>query len=157
MRSATSLTLTNAIDIVKKPDLPSSEAAADPAPAGSQFKSKSGWRRVLAAFFYSMDGFKAAWRNEHAFRQELLLCLAGTLIAIFLPVSIYQKLLLVAVLILVLIVELINSAIEATIDRISLERHAMSKNAKDFGSASVFLTLALAALAWIVVLVDRFY
>lgn len=128
-----------------------------PEPAISEFKSKSGLRRIFAAFFYSMDGFKSAWQHEHAFRQELLLVVAGTLSALFLPVSAFEKLMLIAVLILVLIVELINSAIEAVVDRISLERHALSKNAKDFGSAAVFLALLIAAATWGVVLFNRFY
>jgi len=122
----------------------------------SEFKSKSGLRRVLAAFFYSMDGLKSAWRNEHAFRQELMLCVPGVVIALLLPVSAFQKLALIAVLILVLIVELINSAIEAVVDRISLERHPLSKNAKDFGSAAVLLATLLAGATWAVVLYNRF-
>lgn len=128
-----------------------------PEPAISEFKSKSGLRRIFAAFFYSMDGFKSAWQQEHAFRQELLLVVAGTLTALFLPVSAFEKLMLIAVLILVLIVELLNSAIEAVVDRVSLERHALSKNAKDFGSAAVFLTLVIAVATWGVVLFNRFY
>lgn len=128
-----------------------------PEPAISEFKSKSGLRRIFAAFFYSMDGFKSAWQQEHAFRQELLLVVVGTLAALFLPVSAFEKLMLIVVLILLLIVELINSAIEAVVDRISLERHPLSKNAKDFGSAAVFLALLLAAATWGVVLFNRFY
>ncbi|HEY5799483.1 MAG TPA: diacylglycerol kinase [Burkholderiaceae bacterium] len=123
----------------------------------SEFKSKGGHKRVFSAMQYSIDGFKTAWRHEHAFRQELVLVVIGVVVALALPLSIYQKLLLIGVLLLVLIVELINSAIEAIVDRISLERHPLSKNAKDLGSAAVFLTLLLAGLAWGVVLFDRFY
>ena len=123
----------------------------------SQFKSKSGLKRIFSAFFYSIDGFKAAWRHEHAFRQELFLAVIGTAVALFLPVSAFQKLVLVVVLLLVLIVELVNSAIEAIVDRISLERHPLSKNAKDFGSAAVFMACALALMTWSVVLFNRFY
>jgi len=123
----------------------------------SEFKSKSGLKRIFSAFFYSIDGLKAAWRHEHAFRQELGLFVAGTLVALVLKVSAFEKLVLIAVLVLVLIVELINSAIEAVVDRISLERHPLSKNAKDFGSAAVLLACLLAAATWAVVLFNRFY
>lgn len=122
----------------------------------SEFKSKSGLKRILSAFFYSLDGLKAAWRHEHAFRQELALFAAGTIIALALRISAYEKLLLIGVLVLILIVELINSALEAVVDRVSLERHPLSKNAKDFGSAAVLLACLLAAAAWAVVLLDRF-
>jgi len=123
----------------------------------SEFKSKSGLKRIVAAFFYSLDGFKAAWREEHAFRQELLLAIAGTIVALLLHISVFEKLVLIAVLVLVLIVELINSSVEAVVDRISLERHPLSKNAKDFGSAAVFLACGLALVTWVVVLADRYW
>lgn len=123
----------------------------------SEFKSKSGLKRILSAFFYSVDGLKSAWRHEHAFRQELMLFIAGAVVAALLPVSSFQKLALIGVLVVVLIVELINSAIEAVVDRISLERHPLSKNAKDFGSAAVLLSCLLAGATWLVVLFNRFY
>ena len=117
----------------------------------SEFKSKSGAKRIFAAFFYSIDGFKSAWQHEHAFRQELLLVVVATVVALLLPLSALEKLALIGVLVPVLIVELINSAIEAVVDRVSLERHPLSKNAKDFGSAAVFLSLSLAAATWAVI------
>jgi len=123
----------------------------------SEFKSKSGLKRILAAVFYSVDGLKAAWRGEQAFRQELMLFVPGAIVAMLLPVSSFQKLALIAVLVLVLIVELINSAIEAVVDRVSLERHPLSKNAKDFGSAAVMLASLLAGATWAVVLFNRFW
>lgn len=123
----------------------------------SEFKSKSGMRRIFSAFTYSLDGFRSAWRNEHAFRQELILFVVGMVVALLLHISAFEKLMLIGVLVLVLIVELINSAIEAVVDRISLERHPLSKNAKDFGSAAVLLAFLLAAAAWAVVLFNRFY
>lgn len=123
----------------------------------SEFKSKSGLKRIFSAFFYSMDGLKAAWRHEHAFRQELVLFIVATAIALALRISAFEKLVLIAVMVLILIVELINSAIEAVVDRISLERHPLSKNAKDFGSAAVLLACLLAAATWGVVLFNRFY
>jgi diacylglycerol kinase (ATP) len=123
----------------------------------SEFKSKSGLKRIFSAFFYSMDGLKAAWRHEHAFRQELVLFIVATAVALALRISAFEKLVLIAVMVLILIVELINSAIEAVVDRISLERHPLSKNAKDFGSAAVLLACLLAAATWGVVLFNRFY
>jgi diacylglycerol kinase (ATP) len=123
----------------------------------SEFKSKSGLKRIFSALLYSVDGLKSAWRHEHAFRQELMLFVAGLLVALALPVSAFQKLALIAPLMLMLIVELINSAIEAVVDRISLERHPLSKNAKDFGSAAVLLCGVLAAMTWAVVLFQRFW
>jgi diacylglycerol kinase (ATP) len=123
----------------------------------NEFKSKAGLRRIYNAMKYSWEGFKAAWEHEHAFRQELVMVIIGTAIALFLPISAFQRLFLISVLILVLIVELINSAIEAIVDRISLERHPLSKRAKDIGSAAVMLAMLIAASAWAVVLFNRFY
>ena len=123
----------------------------------SEFKSKSGLKRVWAAMRYSVDGFKSAWRTEHAFRQEMLFVVIGSACALGLKISAFEKLVLIAVLVLVLIVELINSALEAVVDRISLERHPLSKNAKDFGSAAVALAIGIAVAAWVVVLFNRFY
>ncbi|MBC7502443.1 MAG: diacylglycerol kinase [Herminiimonas sp.] len=118
----------------------------------SEFKSKSGVKRIFAAFFYSIEGFKSAWRIEHAFRQELVLLVCAAIIALALPISARDRLALIGVFVLVLIVELINSAIEAVVDRVSLDRHPLSKNAKDFGSAAVFLALSLALATWAVIL-----
>ena len=117
-----------------------------------EVKSKSGLKRISSALGYSIDGLRAAWRHEHAFRQELMVVLPGIVVALLLPVSRPEKLALVAVLLLVLIVELMNSAIEAVVDRVSLERHPLSKNAKDLGSAAVLLACVLAAATWMVVL-----
>ena len=114
----------------------------------SEFKSKSGLKRITGAFFYSMEGFKSAWKGEHAFRQELVVVVVATIVALCLPVPALQQLMLIGVFVLVLIVELLNSAIEAVVDRVSLECNPLSKNAKDFGSAAVFLTFTLAAATW---------
>ncbi|WP_245182449.1 diacylglycerol kinase [Glaciimonas immobilis] len=123
----------------------------------SQFKSTRGLRRIFSAFFYSIDGFKSAWKNENAFRQELVVVIPGIIVAFFLPVSPTQKLLLIAVLVWIIIIELINSAIEAVVDRVSLERNPLSKNAKDFGSAAVLLTCLLAVATWGVILYPLFH
>jgi diacylglycerol kinase (ATP) len=122
----------------------------------SEFKSKGGLKRILAASSYTVQGLHTAWRIEHAFRQELLVFVLGVIFAFVLPVSGFERLVLIGVLMLVLIIELINSAIEAIVDRISLERHPLSKNAKDFGSAAVGLTVLLAAVTWGTVLYNRF-
>jgi diacylglycerol kinase (ATP) len=123
----------------------------------SEFKSKGGLARIAAAFRYSIEGFKTAWRHEHAFRQELMVALPATVVALVLKISAFQKLALIAVLGLVLLVELINAAIEAVVDRVSLERHPLSKAAKDLGSAAVALAIAMAASTWAVVLYNRFF
>jgi diacylglycerol kinase (ATP) len=123
----------------------------------SEFKSKSGLKRIFSAFFYSLEGLQTAVRSEHAFRQELFVFVVGTIAALLLPVSAFQKLVLIGSMVIVLIVELINSAIEAVVDRVSLERHPLSKNAKDFGSAAVLLACLLSGASWLVVLFNRFY
>lgn len=115
-------------------------------------KSKPGLKRIINAAIYSFYGFKFAWQNEQAFRQEVFLVVPGIIAALCLPVDPVHKLALIAVLFLILIVELLNSAIEAAIDRISLERHPLSKVAKDLGSAAVFLAFLLAALTWGVII-----
>ncbi|GIZ50628.1 diacylglycerol kinase [Noviherbaspirillum aridicola] len=118
----------------------------------SEFKSKSGIRRILNACSYSLQGLRNAFRTEHAFRQELMVAVPAAVVALLLPLPALHRLALIGVLLLVLIVELINSAIEAVVDRISLERHPLSKNAKDFGSAAVMIALLLAAATWAVIL-----
>ncbi len=114
----------------------------------SEFKSKSGLKRIFSALSYSVDGLCTAWKHEHAFRQELMVAVPGIVIALLLPVSVLEKLALVGVLVLVLVVELINSAIEAVVDRVSLDRNPLSKNAKDLGSAAVLLSFAFALVTW---------
>jgi diacylglycerol kinase (ATP) len=121
-------------------------------PLFSEFKSKSGLKRISSALFYSVSGLKTAWKHEHAFRQELMFAVPGAIIALILPVSPLEKLLLISVLVLVLIIELMNSSIEAIVDRVSLERHPLSKNAKDLGSAAVLLAVLLAVATWAVIL-----
>jgi len=117
----------------------------------SKFKSTSGLGRIVAASGYSARGFRIAWKYGHAFRQELLVSVPALFVALLLPVSVLEKLALVLVLALVLIAELLNSAIEAVVDRISLERHPLSRNVKDLGSAAVFLAVTVAAVTWTVI------
>ncbi len=123
----------------------------------SEFKSKGGLKRIFSAMRYSLDGFRAAWRHEHAFRQEVMVAVPAAIVALLLPISAFQKLALIAVLGLVLLVELINASIEAVVDRVSLERHPLSKAAKDLGSAAVALAIAIALATWCVVLYNRFF
>jgi diacylglycerol kinase (ATP) len=122
----------------------------------SEFKTKRGIARLMAACRNTWDGLSWAWRSEAAFRQEVVVIAIATVVALLLPVSSFQKLVLIAVLVLVLIVEIVNSAIEAIVDRISLDRHPLSKVAKDMGSAAVALALLLALATWLVVLYNRF-
>jgi len=119
----------------------------------SEFKSKSGLKRIFSAVFYSIDGFSTAWRHEHAFRQELMIAVPGILIALFLPVTPLERLALIGVLFLVLIIELLNSAVEAVVDRVSLDRNPLSKNAKDLGSAAVMLAFIFALATWGVIVI----
>lgn len=118
----------------------------------SQYKSKSGFKRIFSAIFNSLDGLRTAWRIEHAFRQELGVAIPGVVVALLLPVTTLERVALIAVLILMLITELVNSAIEAVVDRISLDHHELSKNAKDLGSAAVMLAVILAVLTWAAIL-----
>jgi diacylglycerol kinase (ATP) len=104
--------------------------------------------RVWRAFLYSMHGFAGAWRTEGAFRQEVLAAIVLIPLAIWLPVSAVEHILLVGSVLLVMVVELLNSSVEAAIDRISAERHPLSKKAKDQGSAAVLLAITIALLAW---------
>ncbi len=127
-------------------------APDDLPPPQSPFKGKTGFTRMWNALGYSLAGLKAALRHEDAFRQECLLALVLIPAALFVPTDGTGKALLIASTLLVLVVELVNSAIEATVDRVSLERHQLAKRAKDIGSAAVLLTLLNLALVWGLVL-----
>lgn len=105
---------------------------------------------------YSVDGLRIAWQAEDAFRQEVLAAAVLVPIALFLPVALVEKLMLIAVIGLVLIVELLNSGIEAAVDRDSLEINPLGKTAKDLGSAAVMLALVLAGGTWAAILIHRF-
>ncbi|MGL4576841.1 MAG: diacylglycerol kinase [Burkholderiaceae bacterium] len=120
-------------------------------PPLSSFKSKGGLARIKNALTYSLRGLVAAYQQEAAFRQELLLCLVGITVALFLPVALLERVALIGVLLLILIVELLNSALETVVDYISTEHHPLAGRAKDIGSAAVFLTLVLAGLTWLAV------
>jgi len=121
-------------------------------PETQPLKGKTGLKRIWNALFYSIDGFRAAYRHEDAFRQETLLAALLTPVAFMLAGNGVELALMIGSLLLVLIVELINSAIEATVDRISLENHTLAKRAKDIGSAAVLLALVNVLLVWAAVL-----
>lgn len=112
----------------------------------------TGIKRLINACFYSVAGFKAVWQHEEAFRQEVLLLLITTPIALWVDKSAIEKLLLIGSIVLVLLVELLNSAVEAVVDRVGLELHELSARAKDIGSAAVMLSLFWAAVTWITIL-----
>ena len=114
----------------------------------SPFKGKTGLRRVWRALHYSLAGLRAAYTCEDAFRQETLLAAILIPLSFFLPVAWTGRALMIASVLLVLIVELLNSAIEAVVDRVSLERHPLAKRAKDVGSAAVFVALANVVAVW---------
>lgn len=118
----------------------------------SPYKGKTGLRRVWNAFGYSCAGLRAAYVCEDAFRQEALLAALLLPLALWLPDSGVGRGLLVGSVLLVLIVELLNSAVEAAVDRVSLENHRLAKRAKDIGSAAVFIALSNVVLVWACVL-----
>lgn len=118
----------------------------------SPYKGKRGVKRIWNALHYSLDGLCAAFRHEDAFRQELILAVVLVPLALSLPASSAGKALMVLAVFLVLVVELVNSAIEAVTDRVSLENHALAKRAKDLGSAAVMVALSAVPVVWVVVL-----
>jgi len=109
-------------------------------------------RRIWNALFHSLDGLAAAFRHENAFRQEVFLAAVLAPVALILPASGLDKALMIAAVLLVLVVELLNTAIETAMDRISLEDHVLAKRAKDLGSAAVSLSLMGGPAVWILVL-----
>ncbi len=118
----------------------------------SPFKGQTGLKRILNATGYSFDGLRAAFVGEAAFRQLVLLNVVLIPLAFWFDVSRGERALMIGVCLVALIVELLNSAVEAAIDRISLELHPLSKNAKDMGSAAQFVALSLIGSVWLVIL-----
>lgn len=114
----------------------------------SPFKGKTGLKRLVNAAGYSFDGFKAAFRHEDAFRQEVFLAIVLIPLAIHLGDDAIERALMIAAVLGVLVVELLNSAVEAAVDRISLDHHLLIKRAKDMGSAAVMLALLNVAVVW---------
>jgi diacylglycerol kinase (ATP) len=107
--------------------------------------------RVVKAFGYSFQGIASAWRTEGAFRQELLAAAVLVPAALLMPVTAVERVLLIASVVLVIVVELLNSSIEAAVDRISMERHPLAKRAKDTGSAAVLVALVIPAVTWLLI------
>ncbi|MDC5449327.1 diacylglycerol kinase [Acinetobacter baumannii] len=118
----------------------------------SPYKGKSGLKRILNATSYSISGFKAAYQNEAAFRQIVLINLVLIPVSFFLDVTRDEHALMIIVCLFAIIVELFNSAIEAVVDRVSLEKHQLSKNAKDMGSAAQFVALSIIVATWLIIL-----
>ena len=127
---------------------PGSESPND----ATAFKGKTGFTRVANAFCYSMAGLRAAYQSEAAFRQELLLAAGLIPLAIIMPVGGIGKALMIGSVLLVLIVELLNSAMEMLADRVSTETHDLIKKAKDIGSAAVLVALINVPAVWLLVL-----
>jgi diacylglycerol kinase (ATP) len=123
----------------------------DESTAPNALKSIDGFARIGKAFRYSMQGLNHAVRFEAAFRQELMIAIPAMIGLWFLPVTMIEKVVLLGTVLLMLIVELLNSAIEATVDRVSTERHPLSGRAKDLGSAAVLLTVVLMVTAWVLI------
>jgi len=118
----------------------------------SPHKGKTGLKRVWNALHYSLDGFKAAYKHEDAFRQEVRMAIVMVPLGFYLGKTGVERALLVASVLLVMVIELLNSAVEATVDRISLENHSLAKRAKDIGSAAVLASLVMLAVVWGLVL-----
>lgn len=118
---------------------------------------KTGLTRIFHAFGYSMQGLTAAFKNEAAFRQEVALVLCLSPLAVWLAPGYVELALLLSTIFLVLIVELLNSAVEAVVDRIGDEPHELAGRAKDIGSAAVFISLALVVIVWGLVLIPHYF
>ncbi len=120
--------------------------------SAAEFKGKTGLVRLWNALGYSRDGLVAAWNNEAAFREELLLAAIAIPLAVLLGKTGVDRALLIGSIIVILIVEILNSAVEAVVDKASPEKHELAKRAKDMGSAAVLLSLINAAVIWACVL-----
>ncbi|WP_253381112.1 diacylglycerol kinase [unidentified bacterial endosymbiont] len=116
----------------------------------------TGLTRIIKAASYSWKGFHAAWANEAAFRQESIVALVAVVVACFLDVDAITRVLLIGSVLLVMIVEILNSAIEAVVDRIGSDFHELSGRAKDMGSAAVLLAMIIAAITWVTLLWSHF-
>lgn len=120
-------------------------------------KGKTGLKRLLNAFRYSCSGLKEAYRNEAAFRQEVLLAVILLPLAFWASPEVIERALMISSVLLLLIVELLNSAIEAVVDRISLDDHPLSKRAKDIGSAAVLIGIINLIAVWSLVVLGKYF
>jgi diacylglycerol kinase (ATP) len=116
----------------------------------------TGITRIIKATGYSLQGLKAGWKHEAAIRQELMLLVIALPVAMLVDVTLVEKILLVGVLVLLFVTELLNSAIEAVVDRIGVEHHELSGRAKDLGSAAVMIMLLFSAVTWGLILAGRY-
>lgn len=117
------------------------------------YYNEKGLKRFVNAIFFSFAGFKATWVHEEAFRQEVLAFIMAVPLAFWLTDNNIERVLLIASVVLVMVVELLNSAVEAVVDRIGVEYHELAGRAKDIGSAAVMLTIMLALATWLLILV----
>lgn len=124
-------------------------------PPESPLKGRTGIRRIFNAFFYSLAGLRAAWRHESAFRQEVALAAVLLPVAFAVPMPGIERAVLAASVFAVIVAELLNSGVEAIVDRVSTERHALAGRAKDLGSAAVLIALLNLAVTWACILPDR--
>lgn len=119
----------------------------------SPYKGKTGINRLINAFKYSVAGTLAAFKHEDAFRQEVMLAIILFPVALYYGETPLDQALMISSLLFIIVVELLNSAVEATVDRISVKHHKLAKRAKDIGSAAVFFSLINAAIIWFLILV----
>jgi len=128
-----------------------------PKSAIDEFKGKQGLTRLINALGYSKDGLAAAWKNEAAFREEVLLAAVAFPLAFYLGQTGIERALLAGSILFILIVEILNSAVEAVVDKASPEKHELAKRAKDMGSAAVLLALLLCGGIWVAAIVQRIF
>jgi len=123
----------------------------------AKYNQGGGLRRIWNAGLYSISGIRAAWKHEAAFRQELVLCLFLVPAAFLIGETAVERALLIGTCLLVLVVELLNSAVEAVVDRIGEDIHKLSGRAKDMGSAAVFISLWITIICWGLVIHENFF
>ncbi len=117
------------------------------------FYNEKGLKRFINAIFFSIAGFKATWKHEEAFRQEVMTFVVAVPLAFWLSNNNIERVLLIASVVLVMVVELLNSAVEAVVDRVGVEYHELAGRAKDIGSAAVMLSIMLAIATWLLILI----
>ena len=117
-------------------------------------EKNKGFMRLYYACLYSWQGLKSAWRNEAAFKQEVIILILLAAVSFYLDVTALERLAMIVSITLILIVELLNSAIECVVDRISTDRHILSGRAKDYGSLAVLISVLIAIATWLVILLD---
>ena len=120
-------------------------------------ENNTGIKRIINAFFFSVEGFKACFRTEEAFRQEIYLTALMVPAAFWIGDTNVEQIVLLGSVVLVLITEMLNTAIERAIDRISMDKHELSKEAKDMGSSAVFMALVFCGFAWAMIAIPKFF